>query len=280
MAKYINPFTQYRMSDDWNDHLTRGSRGGIDYAMRIGTPITAPINGRVENRPMTNGFGNYVRLHHGDGWIDEFLHLNSFVAEGYYSQGQVIGYSGNTGQSTGPHLHWHLIAPNGTRVNPFDAVQVHADNAAQAAQAAQAAAAQAASLTKKVGEIKMIYVFCQENNITYIIGQQFISWPFSKDAPNLAKSFGDAKRYAKLADVIAVAKVFGVPEDRVRTVPASRYWSKLDTIGLGNGQTAQEVAAPAINVDAIAKAVEATLKDDFAGIPKAVNDDAAKRLND
>ena len=118
------------MTDDWEGHISRGtSRGGLDYAMRIGTPITAPINGRVENRPMTNGYGNYVRLHHGDGWIDEFLHLNSFVPEGNYLQGQVIGYSGNTGQSTGPHVHWHLIAPNGTRINPLDAVKVNADNA-------------------------------------------------------------------------------------------------------------------------------------------------------
>jgi hypothetical protein len=89
--------------------------------MGTGTPITAPTNGRVENRPDNgNGFGNYVRFHHGNGWVDEFLHLNSFVAEGNYSQGQVIGYSGNTGQSTGPHVHWHLITPDRVRVNPLD----------------------------------------------------------------------------------------------------------------------------------------------------------------
>jgi peptidoglycan hydrolase-like protein with peptidoglycan-binding domain len=73
---------------------------------------------------MTNGFGNYIRFHHGDGFIDEYLHLRDggFVPEGNYSQGQIIGYSGSTGQSTGPHIHWHLIDPSGRRVDPLDYV--------------------------------------------------------------------------------------------------------------------------------------------------------------
>lgn len=120
---YVNTLAQYRMSDDWAGHLARGSRGGIDYAVGMNTPILAPIAGRVENRSDNgNGFGNYIRFHHGNGFIDEYLHLNSFVAEGNYSQGQVIGYSGNTGNSTGPHVHWHLITPDGVRVNPLDYV--------------------------------------------------------------------------------------------------------------------------------------------------------------
>lgn len=118
---YINTLSQYRMSDDWAGHLARGSRGGIDYAVGMNTPIPAPIAGRVENRPDNgNGFGNYIRFHHGNGFIDEYLHLNGFVAEGNYSQGQIIGYSGNTGNSTGPHIHHHLITPDGVRVNPLD----------------------------------------------------------------------------------------------------------------------------------------------------------------
>lgn len=121
---YINTLAQYRMSDNWAEHLARGSRGGIDYAVRTNTPIPAPTDGRLENRPMTNGFGNYIRFHHGNGFIDEYLHLKDggFVAEGNYKQGQIIGYSGSTGQSTGPHVHWHLIDPSGRRVNPLDYV--------------------------------------------------------------------------------------------------------------------------------------------------------------
>jgi hypothetical protein len=120
---YINTLSQYRVSDGWNEHLARGSRGGIDYAVGMRTPIPAPSNGRLENRPDNgNGFGNYIRFHHGDGFVDEYLHLDSFVGEGNYSQGQIIGYTGNTGNSTGPHVHWHLINPNGVRVNPLDYV--------------------------------------------------------------------------------------------------------------------------------------------------------------
>jgi murein DD-endopeptidase MepM/ murein hydrolase activator NlpD len=121
---YTNTLSQYRISDGWNEHLARGSRGGVDYAVGVNTPIPAPCDGRLENRPDNgNGFGNYVRFHHGDGFVDEYLHLNSFVNEGNYSQGQIIGYSGNTGNSTGPHVHWHLINPDGVRVNPLDYVQ-------------------------------------------------------------------------------------------------------------------------------------------------------------
>lgn len=120
---YINTLAQYRMSDDWAGHLARGSRGGIDYATGMNTPILAPIGGRLENRPDTgNGRGNWIRFHHGNGFVDEYLHLNTFVGEGNYSQGQVIGYTGNTGDSTGPHVHWHLITPDGVRVNPLDYV--------------------------------------------------------------------------------------------------------------------------------------------------------------
>jgi len=121
---YTNTLAQYPISDDWNDHIARGSRGGIDYAVRTNTPIPAPIDGRLENRPMTDGYGNYIRFHHGNGFIDEYLHLRDggFVAEGYYKQGQIIGYSGSTGNSTGPHIHWHLIDPSGRRVDPLDYV--------------------------------------------------------------------------------------------------------------------------------------------------------------
>ena len=123
---YINTLARYPISDGWQDHLNRGSRGGIDYGVGMGTPIPAPGAGRLENRPNNgNGFGNYIRFHHGNGFIDEYLHLKDggFVAEGNYQQGDIIGFSGSTGNSTGPHIHWHLIDPSGTRVNPLDHVE-------------------------------------------------------------------------------------------------------------------------------------------------------------
>jgi len=121
---YINTLARYPISDGWQDHINRGSRGGIDYAVGMNTPIPAPCDGYLENYPDNgNGFGNYIRFHHGDGFYDEYLHLNSFVGNGSYKQNQIIGFSGSTGNSTGPHIHWHLINPNKTRVNPLDYVQ-------------------------------------------------------------------------------------------------------------------------------------------------------------
>lgn len=227
-------------------HLDRGSGGGIDYGVRTGRVIYAPTKGRVLNR-VTTGGGNTARFYHIDddnvesGWYDEFLHLSTFGPDGaIFNPGDDIGArSGNSGtQTTGPHVHWHLCNPQGQRQRQWLYFREDTPNKA-----------------KEMARLKMIYVFCQENNITYLIGQQFISWPFGKDAANLAKSFGDAKPYAKLADVIAVAKAFGIPEDKVRTVPASRYWSKLDTVQPGTAYTPAEIAA-AVNND-VAKRMSA-----------------------
>jgi hypothetical protein len=265
------------MSDDWEGHIARGnSRGGIDYAVGTGTPITAPIDGRLENRPNNgNGFGNYIRLHHGDGWIDEFLHLRDggFVPEGYYSQGQVIGYSGNTGNSTGPHVHWHLIAPNGTRVNPLDAVNVHANNAAAETAAANAAAALAAS--RKKAEKGMYYNKVATNGWHYVVGQEYIRVITGAEVPHVTHNMGEPRVHGQLEHFIFWCQSLGIPESVVRGLSATnRNWSRLGTLTSGGG-----APASAVDVDAIAKAVDASLKDDFAAIPKTVNDDAAKRLS-
>ena len=275
MSKYINPFTQYRMSDTWEGHISRGnSRGGLDYAMGIGTPITAPINGRLENRPNNgSGRGNYIRLHHGDGWVDEFLHLKDggFVPEGNYSQGQIIGYSGNTGDSTGPHVHWHLVAPDGTRVNPLDAVKIHADNAAAeaAAKAAQTAAAAAAAARKKK-ENDMYYNKVTENGWHYVVGQEYIRVITADEVPRVTMNMGNPVEH-KMVGFVLWCQALNIPESVVKGLsPTNRTWSRLGTItgGSSGGATAEQIAA----------AVDVTLKDDFAAVPKAVNDDAAKRL--
>ena len=129
---YVNYFDGQPISDGWAAHRARGSLGGIDYAVGVGTPIRATCDGRVQNIPNNGTGGHTVTLWHtnglGDGWRDQFMHLSGFVAEGNYKQGDVIGYSGGragsdgAGSSTGPHCHWHLINPSGTRVNPLDYV--------------------------------------------------------------------------------------------------------------------------------------------------------------
>ena len=102
------------MATSFQEHLDRGSAGGVDYAVRTGSPIPAPTRGRVRNWT-GNSAGNAVDFFHIDdngvetGFFDQFMHLKDggFVAEGVYNPGETIGYSGNTGTSTGPHIHWN-----------------------------------------------------------------------------------------------------------------------------------------------------------------------------
>ncbi len=95
----------------------------IDYAAAIGTPIMAVGDGTVTFAGWNSGgFGNFVTIKHNDTFITEYAHLSGF-AKGIKSgvrvvQGQVIGYVGSTGLSTGPHLHYQ-IRQNGTLVNPL-----------------------------------------------------------------------------------------------------------------------------------------------------------------
>jgi murein DD-endopeptidase MepM/ murein hydrolase activator NlpD len=94
---------------------------GVDFAAPPGTPIYASGTGRVTRIGYNGGYGNYVRIDHGHGFVTAYGHLRGFkqgLARGdRVAQGQVIGYVGNTGQSTGPHLHYE-IHKRGEPVNP------------------------------------------------------------------------------------------------------------------------------------------------------------------
>jgi murein DD-endopeptidase MepM/ murein hydrolase activator NlpD len=89
---------------------------GIDWSAPIGTPIMASGNGVIEVAGREGGYGNYVRIRHANGYKTAYGHMLRF-AEGSVKgakvrQGQVIGYLGNTGLSTGPHLHYEVIVNN------------------------------------------------------------------------------------------------------------------------------------------------------------------------
>ncbi|MFL0414851.1 M23 family metallopeptidase [uncultured Sphingomonas sp.] len=92
---------------------------GLDLAAPHGTPIYAPIDGRVVMAGRNRGYGNFIKLDHGSGISSGYGHMSRFaVSSGQrVSRGQVIGYVGSTGLSTGPHLHWE-VWKNGTNVNP------------------------------------------------------------------------------------------------------------------------------------------------------------------
>ena len=92
---------------------------GIDLAAPAGTPIYATRTGVVTIATYSNSAGWYVSINHGDGYSSIYMHMTSYVVSSgqAVSAGQLIGYVGSTGISTGPHLHFG-IAKNGRYVNP------------------------------------------------------------------------------------------------------------------------------------------------------------------
>jgi murein DD-endopeptidase MepM/ murein hydrolase activator NlpD len=96
------------------------THAGIDIAVPEGTPIRAADSGRVALMGWVGGYGNYTCVQHTGSLSTCYAHQSRFATSNgaNVSQGQVIGYSGNTGNSTGPHLHFE-VRINGTPVDPM-----------------------------------------------------------------------------------------------------------------------------------------------------------------
>ncbi|MDR3013006.1 MAG: M23 family metallopeptidase [Chitinispirillales bacterium] len=94
---------------------------GVDYRARAGTPVYAVAEGRVTKSAFDNASGNYIAIRHNDGYSSYYLHLSrrSVNVGANVRARQVIGLSGNTGLSSGPHLHFGFRRPNGTWMNPL-----------------------------------------------------------------------------------------------------------------------------------------------------------------
>lgn len=94
---------------------------GIDFAAPRGTPIYAAGDGVIEKEYRSSSYGNYIRIRHRAGLETAYAHMQNFHAGLHQGsrvkQGQVIGYIGTTGRSTGPHLHYEILI-NGKQVNP------------------------------------------------------------------------------------------------------------------------------------------------------------------
>lgn len=95
---------------------------GADFGARSGTPIMAAGNGTVEMAGRNGAYGNYVRIRHNSSYKTAYAHMKGFAkgvrAGKRVKQGQIIGYVGSTGRSTGPHLHYEVIK-NGRQINPM-----------------------------------------------------------------------------------------------------------------------------------------------------------------
>ena len=93
---------------------------GVDFAAGYGQPIYAATAGQVVRTGWAGGYGKQVRIAHDGGLLTSYSHMSRIVAEpgAAVRQGQVIGYVGSTGLSTGPHLHYELYR-NGVAINPL-----------------------------------------------------------------------------------------------------------------------------------------------------------------
>ena len=100
---------------------------GVDFGARVGTPVMAAGSGRVVFSGRKGGYGKTVIISHRDGYKTLYAHLSKFrrgIRKGrWVKKGQIIGYVGNTGLSTGPHLHFGLYKHN-RAINPLRVVKI------------------------------------------------------------------------------------------------------------------------------------------------------------
>lgn len=102
---------------------------GVDLRGKRGDKIYATADGVVLKAFRNGSFGNYVKISHKNGYTTSFAHMQAFLVRkgDKIKRGQLIGLVGNTGRSTGPHLHYE-IALNGKRINPADFMKVRLDD--------------------------------------------------------------------------------------------------------------------------------------------------------
>ena len=104
---------------DWRFHY------GVDLSAPTGTPIVASRSGKVTQASYDSSSGYHVYVNHGDGFVTRYLHMTHYIVSPgqYVNAGQVIGYCGSTGASTGPHLHFSVYY-NGQAVNPANYINI------------------------------------------------------------------------------------------------------------------------------------------------------------
>lgn len=121
-TRFSSPFG-YRIHPiygDWRFHY------GVDLSAPQGTPIVASRGGQVTTTAYeAGGAGYYVSINHLDGFVTRYLHMTHYIVSPgeYVTAGQVIGYCGSTGGSTGPHLHFSVYY-NGVAVNPAKYINI------------------------------------------------------------------------------------------------------------------------------------------------------------
>ena len=119
---YVTCAYGWRIHPIWGDERFHS---GVDLGASQGTPIYAIAAGTVTTATYGDANGYYVSISHGNGYGSVYCHMTNYIVSvgDSVSQGQVIGYVGSTGWSTGPHLHFEIHV-NGSTVNPMDYISL------------------------------------------------------------------------------------------------------------------------------------------------------------
>lgn len=121
-ASFILPVKGGITTSLFGDTISRTTTHlGHDWAVPLGTKVKAAADGVVEKAYYSESYGYNVLIDHGNGIETRYAHLSEIKVERgeWVAQRQIIGLSGNTGDSTGPHLHFETVK-NGVRVNPLE----------------------------------------------------------------------------------------------------------------------------------------------------------------
>lgn len=121
-------YTEFSSPYGWRIHPVYGDwrfHYGVDLSAPSGTPIVASRAGVVTTASYDSSSGYHVYINHQDGFVTRYLHMTHYIVSPgeYVNAGQVIGYCGSTGASTGPHLHFSVYY-NGASVNPADYISI------------------------------------------------------------------------------------------------------------------------------------------------------------
>jgi murein DD-endopeptidase MepM/ murein hydrolase activator NlpD len=129
--QWVTPVAQgdYRITEGFGDGVSwRGyAHTGLDFAAPTGTPVHAVANGTITFAGYAGGCGNMTMMVLDDGTELKYCHQNAIATSvgARVTAGQIIGYVGNTGHSTGPHLHLEVHPGGGDAVDPYAALVAH-----------------------------------------------------------------------------------------------------------------------------------------------------------
>jgi murein DD-endopeptidase MepM/ murein hydrolase activator NlpD len=125
---WVKPILNYRLTAGFGESsgLWSHLHTGQDFAAPIGTPIRAAGAGKIVSAEFDGAYGRKIVIQHADGTLTWYCHMSAFVlTSGSVEAGDVIGRVGNTGNTTGPHLHFEVRPGGGDPVSPLPWLRAH-----------------------------------------------------------------------------------------------------------------------------------------------------------